>query len=275
MPQPMLIVTGCNAAFFPNLRVNVGAWLTNMPECNLGVCDFGLTAAQKAELAGIEGVHLLEADHLPVHPWLGKSHVGRFLKRYALPWTILMWIDADALVTSPLPPVAPLLAGYDLLADAHVMAIGELCPPDRREVLGLRADDAYFSAGWWIARRGVLLDTYDALCEQVADDRRGLWEGDAFVAAVYREQLKVRSICGSIWHARGKTSLRTCTTDGLVPTHRDHPIYVLHANDAYTRRPDGRRIFTNPNLARIQDHYEAIYAGAVGHDTALTTSGGT
>lgn len=253
-----VILTGSNAGFFPNLRIAIGSWMENMSSLPLAVCDFGLTEAQTRELQRVPGLHLLQLDRPPGHPWLGKSLVGRFLKGYPLPWEIAMWIDADALFATPLPSLPPLLAGYDMLVDAHVQAIGEISPPARREALNLRADDAYFSAGWWVARRGVLLDTYAEICATV-EQRERLWEGDAFVAAIYREKLKIRTVCGSIWHSRGRTSLLTCGTEGLVPTHAGHPIYVLHANAAYKRRADGRRVFDNPGLARIQDHYEQAY----------------
>jgi hypothetical protein len=258
MNEDLVILTGSNADFFPNLRVAIGSWLENMAAFPLAVCDFGLTPAQKRELERVPGLHLLELDKPPGHPWLGKSLADKFLERYPLPWKMLMWIDADALFASPLPLLAPLLDGYDMLADAHIQSVGEIAPPSRRETLNLRDDDAYYSAGWWVARRGVLLQSYELLCSQV-EQRERLWEGDAFVAAIYREKLKIRTVCGSIWHSRGKTSLLTCEVEGLVPMHAGHPIYVLHANAAYARRADGRRVLKNPRLAQIQDHYERTY----------------
>lgn len=254
----LLILTGSNDEFFPNLRVEIGSWLENMISFPLAVCDFGLTDAQKRELERVPGLHLLKLDKPPSHPWLGKSLAGKFVEQYPLPWEMLMWIDADALFASPLPPLDPLLDGYDMLADAHIQGVGEIAPPRRREALNLRDDDAYYSAGWWIARRGVLLKSYELFCSQV-ERREGLWEGDAFVAAIYREKLKIRTVCGSIWHSRGKTSLFTCDVEGLVPIHADHPIYVLHANAGYGVRADGRRVLNNPKLAQIQDHYERAY----------------
>jgi hypothetical protein len=257
-PADLLILTGSNADFFPNLRVLIGSWLENMYAFPLAVCDFGLTDMQKRELRRVPRLQLLELERAPGHPWLGKSLAGKYLDRSPLPWEILMWIDADALFASPLPPLAPLLDGYDMLADAHIQAIGEIAPAARRESLNLRTDDAYFSAGWWVARRGVLLDSYELLCSQV-EQRERLWEGDAFVAAIYREKLKIRPICGSIWHSRGKTSLFNCEVEGIIPMHAGHPIYVLHANAGYARRADGRRILNNPKLAQIQAHYERTY----------------
>jgi hypothetical protein len=46
----------------------------------LAVCDFGLTAAQKREVARVPGLHLLELNTPPRHPWLGKSLAGTFLE---------------------------------------------------------------------------------------------------------------------------------------------------------------------------------------------------
>jgi hypothetical protein len=259
----LLILTGSDAGFFPNLRVVIGSWLENMTAFPLAVCDFGMTDVQKRELERVPGLYLLELTSPPNHPWLGKSLAGKFVGRYPLPWEILMWIDADALFASPLPPLAPLLEDYDMLADAHIQGVGEIAPSGRRDTLNLRDDDAYFSAGWWVARRGILLQNYELLCSQV-EHRERLWEGDAFVAAIYREKLKIRTVCGSIWHSRGKTSLFTCDVEGLVPMHAHHPIYILHANAGYARRADGRRVLKNQKLAQIQDYYERTYIKRLG-----------
>jgi hypothetical protein len=76
------------------------------------------------------------------------------------------------------------------------------------------------------------------------------------VAAIYHERLKLRTVSGGVWHARGKTSLGTCTVAGLKAYHENQPIYVLHANAEYKVRGDGRRLFNRPDLLAIQDHYE-------------------
>jgi hypothetical protein len=188
--------------------------------------------------------------------------IGRFLRGAAIPWDILMWIDADALFASPVPELAPLLAGYDMIIDAHVQSVGEIVHDCNLAPLGLRKDDAYFSAGWWVARRGCLLDSYERFTAAV-QGRGNLWECDAFVAAVYTEKLKIRPVCGGVWHSRGKTSLFSCEVRGLQPFHAGQPVYVLHANDGYTVRSDGRRILARPELAAIQDHYEDVFRRAI------------
>lgn len=170
-----------------------------------------------------------------------------------------MWLDADALFANPLPDLEPLLEGYDMILDAHVMSVGEIAHACNREALSLRADDAYYAAGWWVARRGCLLENYEKFTRLVMG-QGNLWEGDAFVAAIYRERLKIRNVCGAIWHSRGITSLNTCQVEGIIPRHAGQPIYVVHANASYSVNPDGRRVFNRPELARIQAHYESLYA---------------
>lgn len=228
------------------------------------VCDYGFTPEQVALLQAIPGVHLA-AGPVPNydHPWEGKARLGTYLQSFRSTWDLLVWIDADALFLHPYPDLGDLMAGYDLINDAHVQAIGEIMHECNREVLvhegrQLRRDDSYFSAGCWIARRGVLLDSYLTFCTSVKG-KGNLWEGDAFVAAIYHEKLRVRTVNGGVWHARGKTSLHTCEAVGLKAYHAGQPIYVLHANDGYTVRADGRRIFKRPELAAIQDHYENLF----------------
>lgn len=259
----MLIVTGADAGHFANLRVLLGSWRVNMPEWPVAICDFGLEPAQRTRLAAIPGLTVLPAPEPITHPWLGKALVGRFLEASAAHWRALMWLDADALFAHATPDVPPLLEGYDMLVDAHVRSVGEIVLDENLAALPLRKDDAYFAAGWWVARRGCLLASYERFCRRV-QGRGNLWEGDAFVAAIYAEKLKVRTVSGSVWHCRNNTSLGTCEVKGIEPFHAGQPIYVLHANDGYTVREDGRRVFKRPELARIQEHYEALFNAEVG-----------
>lgn len=262
-PVRTLIVTGANDSHFANLRVLLGSWLTHMHNLPLAVCNYGMSPNQVAELRRLPSIEVLDNPDNPAeHPWLGKARTGRFLAATNTPWDLAMWIDADALFAHPLPPIPPLAADYDLLIDAHIQSVGEIVHDCNLEPLGLRRDDAYFSSGWWIVRRNCLLDSYERLASAVAL-KGNLWENDAFVAAIYAEKLKIRNVCGSVWHARGKTSLHTCEVRGLQPQHAGQPIYVLHANAGYHQRPDGRRVFDRPELAAIQDHYEAVYLRAV------------
>jgi hypothetical protein len=247
---------------YTNLRVLLGSWLRNMPWARLAVCDYGLLPWQIDELRRFPSLSVLPAPEPVTHPWMGKALLGSFLQSYPHPWQVLMWLDADALFASPLPAVTPLLEGYHLLLDAHIQSVGEIAHACNRDALGLRADDAYYAAGWWVARRGCLLENYERFTRRVMG-QGNLWEGDAFVASIYTEKLKIRNVCGSIWHSRGKTSLHTCTVEGLTPRHAGFPIYVLHANDAYTVLPDGRRVFKRPELARIQEYHENTYASAL------------
>lgn len=258
MNNGTLLVTGADAAHFANLRVLVGSWRANLADWPLAVCDYGLTADQTRQLREWEGLTVLPPPEPIGHGWLGKALIGRFLAAYDRPWSQLSWIDADALFAHRLPALEPLLEGYDMILDAHVQSVGEIVHEANLAVLPLRRDDAYFAAGWWVARRGVLLQNYERFCRQV-QGQGNLWEGDAFVAAIYHERLKIRTVCGSVWHARGKTSLHSCEVRGIEPFHAGQPIYVLHANDGYTVRADGRRVFRRPELAAIQDHYESVY----------------
>ncbi|MDO8543498.1 MAG: hypothetical protein Q7S40_23915 [Opitutaceae bacterium] len=254
----LLIVTGTDAFHFSNLRILIGSWGAHMNRFPLAVCDYGMSAEQVEELRSIRGVEVLPIDERVDHPWLGKALLGKFLRRSNVKWEILMWLDADACFTHPTPDIPPLLAGYDMLLDAHVQSVGEIAHACNRDALGLRSDDAYYAAGWWVARRGCLLDNYEAFTRKVQGEGN-LWEGDSFVAAIYRERLKIRNVSGSIWHCRGKTSLHSCQVEGLTPMHAGHPIYVLHANDGYTVTENGRRVFKRPELAAIQAHHEKEY----------------
>lgn len=257
-----LIVTGADANHYSNLRILVGSWLANLSSMPLAVCDFGLSAEQIRELRKLSSLEVLPCPERIIHPWQGKSMIGRFLEATHTSWSIVMWIDADAFFTHPLPPLPPLIEGYDMILDAHAQSVGEIVHDCNLHPLHLRKDDAYFSSGWWVARRGCLLATYERLAMKV-HGQGNLWENDAFVAAIYEEKLKIRIVCGSIWHARGKTSLHTCQVQGLQPLHAGQPIYVVHANDGYTVQADGRRVLKRPELARVQDHYEQIYRRSI------------
>ncbi|MBI5766597.1 MAG: hypothetical protein HZA93_02300 [Verrucomicrobia bacterium] len=261
MSQPnqssgVIITTGANGAHFANLTMLIASWQVAQPGWPLVICDYGLDADQVSLLRTVRGLQVVAAAGKALtHAWEGKSRLGEYVEAGPRDWHTLVWIDADALLLEPLPELDELLVGYDVLIDAHVQSIGEIMHECNRVSLGVRRDDAYFSSGFWVQRRGCLLESY-ARGAAVVRGQGNLWENDAFVAAIYSERLKVRTVCGGVWHARGKTSLATCETAGLRAFHAGQPIHVLHANDGYTLRADGRRIFRRPELAAIQDHFE-------------------
>jgi hypothetical protein len=160
----------------------------------------------------------------------------------------------------PLPDLADLLSGYDLVIDAHTMSVGEVARPETRRHLPLSETDAYFSSGFWITRSVRLLEQWDRLVESVVG-RGNLWENDAFVAAVYSSGAKIRPVCGNIWHVRGTTSVQSVEVRDHTVFHGGYPALVLHANWFFTVRADGRRVFDRPELAAVQDFYENMYHG--------------
>ena len=257
--QTKLIVTGSDAYHFSNLCVLIGSWKINNPLIPLAVCDYGLLPDQIEELKRIEGLfYLSNISAAFVHPWEGKAALKDFLTNYKNPWEILIWIDADALFLNPYPDLCGLMVGYDMILDAHIESIGHIMHECNREVLNVRRDDAYFSAGCWIARKGVLLDTYKRLTALVRG-KGNLWECDAFVASIYHESLKIRTVNGGIWHSRGKTSLSTCEVRSGQVYHEGQLVYVIHANAHYDVQKDGRRIFNRADLAEIQNYYLNYY----------------
>ncbi len=138
-----LIVTGADSGHFPNLRVLIGSWLVNMPSLPLAVCDFGLHPEQLQELGKLPGLEVLTSTVPITHPWQGKSLLGQFLSSTARPWDVLMWIDADAFFAHPLPPLQPLLDGYDMILDTHAQSVGEVVHDGNLQTLHLRKDDAF------------------------------------------------------------------------------------------------------------------------------------
>jgi hypothetical protein len=165
-------------------------------------------------------------------------------------------IDADAVFLSPLGDPGSLLEGYDLLIDAHRMAVGEIVRPETAALLPpMDLRDAYYSSGFWITSNPALLTAWDELCSRTAGVGN-LWENDAFVAAVYATRARVRTVCGNIWHVRGMTSLDTAEPANGGLTFGSFPCVVLHANAGYTLREDGRRVFVRAALREIQDDLE-------------------
>ena len=254
-----VLVTGANAFHFSNLHILIASWKLNNPTLPLCVCDFGFSPDQVELLKKIPGIfYLPRKGPAFTHPWEGKAAIKDFLKEYAHSYDVLVWIDADAFFASPYPNLPELMKGYDMIIDPHINSVEEIMHECNREILKVKKEDPYFSAGCWIARKGVLLETYHTLTKQVMG-KGNLWECDAFVAAIYHEKLKLRVVDGGVWHSRGKTSLATCKVLGNKAYHKGEPIYVLHANADYTVRSDGRRIFTRPELAAIQDYYEDYF----------------
>jgi hypothetical protein len=180
------------------------------------------------------------------HPWEGKARLGTYLESFRQPWDVLVWIDADALFLQPYPNLGELMAGYDMIIDAHIQSVGEIMHECNREVLVRTAGGwGGISARRFLLQRGVLDRAARGAVGKLfaalhaGEGKGNLWEGDAFVAAIYHEKLRLRTVNGGVWHSRGKTSLHTCEASGINAYHAGQPIYVLHANDGYgaRRRP--------------------------------------
>ena len=123
----VVIVTGANAAHFANLTMLLGSWRVHASHLPLVVCDYGLSSEQVAMVRAIPGVLYSAGPELRgTHAWEGKARLGEYLAPLNLAWDALVWIDADAIFLRPLPALAELLAGYDLLIDAHIQSIGAI-----------------------------------------------------------------------------------------------------------------------------------------------------
>lgn len=269
--QRQWIVTGADSNHFANSRMLVASWWETNRHLPLAYCDFGLTPEQLSE------VRTWPVTVLPVppalagsrHPWRCKAGLIQYLS--GLPWSVVTWIDADAVLLSSLGDTAALTEGYDLLLDAHVMAIGQITLPETAALLpAMDPRDAYYSAGFFITPSRSLLATWDDFCARVCGVGN-LWEGDAFVAAVYATKARVRTVCGNIWHVRGKTSIQTSEIVNGRLTFGGFPCVVLHANADYTLREDGRRVFVREPLRVIQDHFEQRFFELRATDFGRTT----
>lgn len=253
------LVTGADAAHFANSKLLVASWRQHNPELPLLYCDFGLQTSQREALLGIGGLRLLLADELHGKSgWECKSNLHKYLEQTTGPDTIVVWVDADAILLRPLQDIAHLIDGYDMIIDVHVQSVGEIMTTANMVVLGANPTDAYFSSGFWMVRHPSFLKTWARLTENVKF-QGNLWENDAFVAAIYHERLKIRPVNGNIWHCRGMTSLDTCQVRGGHLFFGEYPVQVLHANAGFTIREDGRRVFKREDLAAIQDRYEALF----------------
>lgn len=266
------IVTGADSSHFVNSRMLVASWWETNRELPLAYCDFGLTPEQVTEVRSWPVTFFPIPPELKsaTHPWRRKAGLIQYIAD--LGWNTLIWVDADAILLHPLHNVGFLLEGYDLLIDAHRMAIGEIMRPETAALLPpLDARDAYFSSGFWITTSPALLNTWDKLCASVVGVGN-LWENDAFVAAVYAIRPHMRTVCGNIWHVRGVTSLQTADfTNGRL-AFAGYPCVVLHANAEYTLREDGRRVFTRRSLREVQDRLEQRFfeLRAIGFDPSCT-----
>jgi ADP-heptose:LPS heptosyltransferase/polysaccharide pyruvyl transferase WcaK-like protein len=255
-PTQTLIVTGADRTHFANSKMLVASWWRHNRELPFCYCDYGLSEDQKREVSRWP-VRLLEtpAEFAGAGGWRCKAGLIRYLKFCGSAWKNAIWIDADALFLQPLPDVNALMEGYDLLIDAHRQSVGEIVERVNLDLLPLDPGDAYFSSGFWITSSESFLALWDELVERVCG-RGNLWENDAFVAAVYSARCRVRTVCGNIWHSRGATSLNTCALKEGELRFADAPVRILHANDGYTVRADGRRVFNRPELKCVQDLYE-------------------
>lgn len=255
--EGIYFVTGSDDNFFENSKLLIASWKRNNPEFPLIYCDFGLTELQLKIMSQIPCLKIASSP-IKRDGWLGKAYLLDYLNRTVLKWKIIIWIDSDALIINKLPDIAKLMEGYDILVDAHELSVGEVTPFENIKKLGLTSTDSYFSAGFWISNNKRFLETYANFAEEVKY-QGPLWEGNAFVAAIYKEKLKVRTINGNIWHCRGMTSLPFCTVKNGNVYYKDFPIYILHANYFYKTKADGRRVLKRPELAAIQDYYEKYF----------------
>src|SRR5688500_16918680 len=266
------MVTGSARAHFVNSKMLVASWWRNDRSMPLLYCDYGLSPEQRTEVLTWP-VHVIgqPAEFRGLHSWRSKAGLVRYLKSLGRWWRNVIWLDADAILLTKLSPIEDLLAGYDLAIDAHSMSVAEIVKPECMEHLPLSATDAYYSSGFWITSSPTLLAEWDRLVEPVFL-KGNLWENDAFVAAVYQSRVRVRPLCGNIWHARGATSLQTAEVRNKALFHQGIPIHVLHANWFFKLRADGRRVLDRPDLAAVQDHYEAEFEACLAEWNDLASS---
>jgi hypothetical protein len=122
-PPPLVVATGANAAFFPQLANLLGSVQHWCPECRLEVFDLGLELEQRAALRRICNVAL----RWPGGPPARLGALASKPKKYAWkPAALLeavdaggaaLWLDAGSTVTAPLGGVADALRrdGYLLV----------------------------------------------------------------------------------------------------------------------------------------------------------------
>jgi polysaccharide pyruvyl transferase WcaK-like protein len=254
-----LIITGTDDGHYINSRMLISSWWKHCREIPLLFCDYGMTPEHAAEVRRWPvWYEPRPRDLADGDGWRCKAGMIRFLNECGVEWENLIWIDADAIFLQPLPSIAELMRGYDLLIDAHRLPAGEIIQPVNLARLPVDPADAYFSSGFWITNSRPFLERWDQLVERVIGTGN-LWENDAFVAAAYETRCSIRTIAGNVWHTRGMTSLNTAEFKDGELSYAGMPIRVLHANDGYTTREDRRRVFNRPTLAMIQDHYDTLF----------------
>ena len=252
------IATGADAEYFASSRLLIASWWEHNRFLPLLFCDFGLTADQREEAAAWP-VHLVSKPKAlaGAPPGRAKAGLTHYLKEAGADWKSVAWIDADAVLLRPLPPLEDTADGYDLLCDASPVPAVEAIDPIDLAVLPLDPADAYFCAGFWISTSQCLLDAFDSFAE-VLLQRGRFREGDALTAAIYATRSRVRTLCGPIWHVRG-ASLDTVAVDGDWLGRYGQQAYVLHSNRGFVVREDGRKVFNRDVLRAIQARLEERY----------------
>ncbi|KIL99416.1 Macrocin-O-methyltransferase domain protein [Paramagnetospirillum magnetotacticum MS-1] len=239
-------VTGVNAEYFFILFPLFASLRRFAPEIRVEVCDFGLTAPQRAFLER-KGL-LLEAppDLAGAHPWRCKAALGRYLD--GRPWDVAFWLDADMMAVAPcgdlLSGIAqrllaggkPLAVCIDSLTTGEAVRIApaphfEAKAPSR----GIVSGTTYLNSGFFACSSPGFLADWERQCREMPDEN--LFEQNAFNLVAHPAGFQSLDMWQWNLCAYALSSVRIEESVGETPrfVHPDGQVRILHAT---SHRPE-------------------------------------
>jgi len=239
VPRTLCLVTGVDKGMFFQLLLLGESLRRHSPGLTLHVCDFGLTAPQRAYIRRRFALLDKPPDIEVRHPWDCKARLGRYVA--GISCDAVVWIDADMIVLSDID--APLQTLCEaMIADDHALAA-----PDIGMSIGaqLAADPApsyaellqvfdpstpYLSSGFFMCRS---VGFFEVWTQQTAlMNFEMLYEQNAFNLTALGSRRQVRILDRLRWNlaANELQSMKIEMSDGaLAVTGPTGPALILHA----------------------------------------------
>jgi len=274
-------LTGTDANRFLNTGMLVDSFARHMPGQRMSVCDFGMTAAERAFWEGA-GHWLSVPDILRPysHPWSRKAGFFDFLEDRH--WDAAVWLDADMVLLQPIGESVASIVEDMAASGQSVAACTDVPTRTVQEFIddftGLGVDLApfetliddlgsdrfgpYLNTGFLVVRPGAFIERWrDIVLQQ---DEWLLFEQNALNALVHAEPGTLRNLDPNLWNVHGE-ALGDVTVTGEPMTAK-----VLHATSQGQRHhveneieyPIGERVlpgwiklFARDDLRAVQQEH--------------------
>ena len=270
-------VTGSDSRSFLHVQALLRSMAHHSPRVHVGVCDFGLSPDQRAELDAL-GVLIKRPQSVPVGaPW-ARSFAS--LHHYVPGARTMVWIDPRCLVVGPIAPhIEALVRSWGeqdrvgLFTDPENPTLSRVLTGAQLEAFGLPGDTPLFGVDLVISRCPQVWASLAELAPKLVPVGRThqIW----FNALLTAHRIPLQSLDGGNLFRTGAET-RTLTVSGARVLDGNRPILLVHPDGvpAQQRISDGMvqawHPLPHPGLEALQE--QALSGAEPAHEALQVTA---